>query len=72
MHTYVFHNIQDLAISSVIFPLNYVQSGLYPNMRLCYYLTERFNYGFSMPKLDVCCGCILFNAENNVEKTQLL
>jgi len=21
-----------------------------------------------MPKLDVCCGCILFDAENNVEK----
>jgi len=28
----------------------------------------KVNYGFGMPKLDVCCGCILFNAENNDEK----
>ena len=36
----------------------------------CYdYLRARNgDYVFGMPKLDACCGCIIFNVENSVEK----
>jgi len=53
-----------------------VQSGFYSkevksDTKFCFcydYLRAMFNCGFGMSKLDICCRCILFNVENNVEK----